>query len=78
MYLYTSYQASEVALVVKTPPANAGDVRDVGSIPGSGSSPGEGQGNPLQHFCLGNSMVRGPWWATVHGVTKGRTRLKVT
>ena len=78
MYLCTSYQASEVALVVKNPPANAGDVRDVGSIPGSGSSPGEGHGNPLQYFCLGNSMVRGPWWATVHGVTKGRTQLKVT
>ena len=51
---------------------NAGDV---GSIPGSGRSPGEGNGNSLQYSCLENSMDRGAWWATVHGVTKGRTRL---
>ena len=49
--------------------------RDLGSIPGSGRSPGEGNGNPLQHSCLENAMDRGAWWATVHGVTKTRTRL---
>ena len=56
-------------------PANAGDVGDVGSIPGSGRSPGEGNGNPLQYSCLENSMDRGAWWATVHGVTKSWTWL---
>ena len=47
-----------------------------GSIPGSGRSPGEGNGNPLQYSCLGNSMDRRSWWTTVHGVTKSWTRLK--
>ena len=51
----------------KNPPANAGDVRDVDLIPGSGRSPGEGNGNPLQYSCLENPMERG--WATVHRVT---------
>ena len=51
---------------------NAGDL---GSIPGSGRSPGEGNGNPLQYPCLENSMYRGGWWATVHGITKGQTWL---
>ena len=55
---------------VKNPPANAGDV---GSIPGSGRSPGEGNGNPLQFSCLRNPMDRGDWWATVVGVTKSQT-----
>ena len=50
----------------KNPPANAGDIRDVGSIPGSGSSPGGGHGNPLQYSCLENLMDRGAWRATVH------------
>ena len=62
--------------MVKNPPANAGDERDVGSIPESGRSPGEGHGNPLQYFCLENLMDRGAWWATVHGVTQSRTQLK--
>ena len=53
--------------VVNNPPANSGDA---GSIPASGSSPGEGNGNPLQYSCLGNPVDRGGWWATVHGVTK--------
>ena len=53
--------------VVKNPPANAGDM---GSIAGSGRSPGEGNGYPLQYSCLGNPMDRGCWWATVHGVTR--------
>ena len=53
--------ASQVALVVKTPPASAGEVRDVGSIPGLGRSPGGGNGNPLQHSCLENPVDRGTW-----------------
>ena len=48
---------------------------DPGSIPGSGRSPGEGNGNPLQYSCLENPMDRGAWWATVHGVAKSRTQL---
>ena len=51
-------QASQVALVVKNPPANSGDIRDVGLIPGLGGSPGEGNGNPLQYSCLENPMAR--------------------
>ena len=69
-------RASQVALVVKNPPANAGEVRDVGSIPGSGRSPGGGHGNPLQYSCLENPMDRGAWRATVPGVAKSRTQLK--
>ena len=61
--------------MVKNTPANAGDIRDVGLIPGSGKSPGEGHGNPLQYSCLENPMDRGAWWAVVHGVAKSRTRL---
>ena len=57
--------------VVKNPPANAGDARNVGLIPGLGRSPGEGNGNPLQYPCLENP-IRGIWWATVHGVTKSQ------
>ena len=62
--------------MVKNMPANAEAIRDPGLIPGSGRSPGEGNDNPLQYSCLENSMDRGAWRATVHGVTKGRTRLK--
>ena len=62
--------------MVKNLPANAGDLRDVDLIPGSGRSPGEGHGNPLQHPCLENLMDRGAWGATVHGATKNWTRLK--
>ena len=62
--------------VVKNPPANAGDARHTGSIPGSGRSPGVGNGNPLQYTCVENSMDRGAWWAAVHGITKSWTRLK--
>ena len=61
--------------MVKTPPDNAGDARDVDSIPGLGRSPGERNGNPLQYSCLGNSMDRGAWWARVHGIAKSWTRL---
>ena len=60
---------------VKNPPANAGDARDADSIPGSRRSPGEGNGNPLQHFCLENSMDRGAWRATVAGVAKSWAQL---
>ena len=59
--------------VAKNSPANAGDARDMGSIPGWGRSPGEGNGNPLQFSCLGNSMDSGTWWATAHGVAKSWT-----
>ena len=62
--------------VVKNQSANAGGARDVGLMPGSGRSPGEGNGNPLQYSCLENSMDRGAWWVTVHGVAKSNTSLK--
>ena len=62
-------------LVVKNPPVNAGDTRDASLIPGSGRSPGVGNGNPLQYSCLKNSMDRGAWQAEVHRVAKSRTRL---
>ena len=68
--------SSQVALVVRNPPANVGDARDGGSIPGSGRSPGKGNGNPLQYSCLENPMDGGAWqawWATVHGVAKSQT-----
>ena len=58
--------------VVKNLPGNA---EDTGSIPGSVRSPGEGNTNPLQYFCLENSTDRGAWWATVHGVAKSGTQL---
>ena len=54
--------------------ASAYNAGDSGSIPGSQRSPGEGNGNPLQYSCLENSMDRGAWWATVHGVTKSQTQ----
>ena len=59
-------RASQLALVVKNLPANAGGIRDPGSIPGSRRFPGGGHGNPLQSSCLGNPTVRGGWWAMVH------------
>ena len=65
--------ASHMALVVKNSPANEGDVRNVGSIPGLGRSPGEGNGNLLQCSCLGNPMDRGAWGAIVRGVSKSQT-----
>ena len=63
-------------LVVKNLPANAGDRRDMGSVPGSGRLPGGGHGNPLQYSCLENPMDRGTWRATVHKVAKSWTQLK--
>ena len=62
--------------MVKSLPANAGDIRDAGSIPESGRSPRGGHGNPLQYSGLENPMDRGAWHATVHRVTQSRTRLK--
>ena len=66
-------RASQVVLVVKNLPTDAGDVSEMGSIPGSGRSPGGGHGNSLQYFGLENPMDRGAWQATVHGVTKSWT-----
>ena len=62
-------------LVVKNPPANAGDPGEAVSIPGLGRSPGGGHGNPLQYSCLENPMDRGAWRAAVRGVTESQTRL---
>ena len=63
-------------LVVQNPPANVGDVRDPGWIPGSGRSPGGGRGNAFQYSCLENCMDRGAWWVTVHSVAQSWTQLK--
>ena len=65
--------ASQVALMVKYPPANAGDTRNAGSVPGLGRSPGRGNSNPLQSSCLENVKARGVWQTTVYGVTKSLT-----
>ena len=62
--------------MVKNTPANAGDLRDVGSTPGLGRSPGGGSGNPFQYSCLENPMNRGAWQAIVHRVAQSRTILK--
>ena len=71
--MYTIIWASQVVLVVKYPPANVGDVRDVSLIPGLGRSPGAGHGNPVQYSCLENLVKRRAWQAAVHGVTKSPT-----
>ena len=65
--------ASQVALVIKNPPANVGDLRDVSSIPGLGRSLGEKNGYPFQYSRLENPMDRAAWWATVHGVANSWT-----
>ena len=65
-----------MALVVKNPPANAGDLKDAGSIPGLGRYPGKVNGNPPYSSCLRDPMDRGAWWATVHRVTQSWTWLK--
>ena len=65
-----------MVLEVKNLPANAGDARDAGLIPGLGRAPGGGHGNPLQYSCLENPMDRGAWQDTIHRVAKSRTRLK--
>ena len=56
--------------MVRNLPTNVGDIRDTGSIYGSGRSPGGGHGNPLQRYCLENTMDRGAWWATVYGIAE--------
>ena len=71
----SSKSCFSVALMVKNLPANAEDVRDMGSIPGSGRFPGEGNGNPLQYPCLENFIDRGTWQTTVHGVAKSWIQL---
>ena len=65
--------ASQVTQMVKNLSANAGDIRDMNSIPGLGRSPRGGHGNLLQYSCLENPMDKGAWWAAVQGVTKSRT-----
>ena len=72
----TGLGASQVALLVKNPPANAGDIRDVGSIPGSGRSSEQEPGNSLQYSSLENPMDRGAWRAIVYRVAKSQTQLK--
>ena len=61
--------------MVKNPPANEGDARDLGSISGLGRSPGVGNSSPLQYACLENSTDGGTWWAAVHGAAKSWTEL---
>ena len=65
--------ASQLVLVIKNPPGNAGDTKYMGLVPGLGRSPREGNGNPLKYSCLENTMDRGAWWAAVHGVAKNQT-----
>ena len=72
---FSTFWASQVAQMVKNPPASAGDTGDPGLILGSGRSPGGGNGNPLHYCCLENPTDRVAWWATVHGVAKSRTWL---
>ena len=77
---YKKMQSSEICrdlggAVVKNMTSNVGDARDLGSIPGLGRLPGEGNGNPLQYSYLENSVDRRAWWATVHGVTKSHIEL---
>ena len=69
------YDASHMALVVKNPSANVGDLRDMGSVLGLGRAPGEGHGNPLQYSCLENIRDRGGWWVTVHISANSWTQL---
>ena len=64
-----------MTLVVKNLPANAGDIRDAGSNPGSRRSRGGQNDNQLQYSCLQNPIDKGPWWATIHGITKSQTWL---
>ena len=68
--------ASQVVLEIKKLPANEADIRETGSIPGSGRFPGEGNGNSLQYSCLENPMDRRAWWAIIRGVTQSWRRLK--
>ena len=74
--VFILHGASQVVLMVKKPLDSAGDLRDAGSVLGSGRSPGGGHDNPLQYSCLENPMDRGAWGATVREVTKSRIRMK--
>ena len=75
-YMYRQDGASQVVLVINSPPANTRDIRDEGSVPELGRSPGGGHRSPpLQCSCLEKCMDRGAWWATVHGIAKSRMRL---
>ena len=67
----------QVVLVVKNPPTNVADIRDAGSVPGLGRSPGGGHGNPLHYSCQENPMDRGTWQTTDHGVTESQTQLSM-
>ena len=73
--MYLLYGSFLGGAVVKNPPANTGDARDMGLIPGSGRSPGGGNGNPIQYTCLENPMDRGAWWGAAYGVAKSQTWL---
>ena len=73
-----NFPASQAALVVKDPPANAGDITGSSLIPGLERSPGEGQGNPLWYSCLENSIVKGAWQAVVYRVANSQTQFEVT
>ena len=76
MWVFEIISASQKLVpLVKNLPATAGDVRSEDLILGSGRTPGEENGNPLQYSCLENPMDRGAWWATVHGVTKSQIQL---
>ena len=75
MMSHIHMRASQVALVAKNPPANAGDTGDPGSIPGSRRSPGVGNGDPLEYSCLENPVNREAWWAMVHRVTESQIQL---
>ena len=70
-------KASQVVLVIKNPPPNTEDIKDAGSVPGLGRSLGVGHGNPFQYSCLENPMDREAWQATIHGVAKSQTQLKL-
>ena len=76
LYACILYQLGFPGGTSDNPPANAGDVRDVGCIPGSGRSSGEGHSSPLQYSCLENPISRGTWWAAVLGVAESQTWLK--
>ena len=73
--IYGIFQDLPGGAVVKNPAADQGDTGDEGSIPGSGRSPGVGNGKPLQYSCLGKPMNRGAWWVTVHKAAKSWTQL---
>ena len=76
VHVYISNWASQMVLVVKNTPGNAGDIRDVDLIPGLGKSPEGGHGNALHYSCPENPMARGAWQAAVPQLTKSQTQLK--